>query len=126
MNGRIILGVLLVIVLVAGAVGLGVSAYNMGLAQGMAVSGADKAPAAGVAPYPYPFFGGPFWFRPFGWGFGFLGLLFPLFFFFLIFALLRGIFWGGHRGWRRGPWMDQQTVPPAVEEWHRKMHEPKG
>lgn len=126
MNGRIILGILLVIVLVAGAVGLGVSAYNMGVAQGMAVSGTDKPPAAGVAPYPYPFFGGPFWFRPFGWGFGFFGFLFPLFFFFLIFALLRGIFWGGHRGWRRGPWMDQQTVPPAVEEWHRKMHEPKG
>ena len=54
MNGRIILGILLVIVLVAGAVGLGVSAYNMGVAQGMAVSGADKAPAAGVVPYPQP------------------------------------------------------------------------
>ncbi len=123
MNGRIVWGILLVLLLIVGAVVLGTSAYNRGLAQGMAVSGADKAPASGTVPYPY--FPGPFFWRPFGWGFGFLGFLFPLFFIFLIFALVRGLFWGGYRGWRRGPWMESGTIPPAVEEWHRKMHEPK-
>ncbi len=123
MNGRFVFGLLLAIVLIVGAVGIGVYAYNAGVAQGMAGGGNLVAPATGTAPYPY--FGGPFFYRPFGWGFGFLGCLFPLLFFFLIFGLLRGIFWGGHWGWRHHRhWdRDEHDVPPMVAEWHRKMHE---
>jgi len=124
MYGRIVLAVLLAIVLIVGAAGLGVYAYNVGLAQGMADTGRPAAPATGVAPYPYY---GAFFFHPFGWGFGFLGCLFPLLFFFLIFGLLRAVIWGPrwgwhhHRHWERG----EHGVPPMVEEWHRKMHEPQ-
>ncbi|MDE3091146.1 MAG: hypothetical protein KGJ80_17360 [Chloroflexota bacterium] len=120
MNGRFVLGVLLAVVLIVGAVGVGVYAYNAGVAQGMIESGKVVAPATGVAPYPY--YGGPFSFHPFGWGFGFLGCLFPLLFFFLFFGLMRAIFWGGRWGWRHHRhW--ENGAPPMVEEWHRKMHE---
>ncbi|MCA1553965.1 MAG: hypothetical protein LC737_06265 [Chloroflexi bacterium] len=108
--GRIVFA-LLVIVL---AVGIGVSVYNAGVAQGLAESGKIVAPATGV-----PYVGVPFFFRPWGFGFGLFGWLFPLLFFFLIFGLLRGLFWrgrwGGHRHWESG-------LPPAFDEWHRREH----
>lgn len=124
MNGRVLIGVLLAIVLIVGAVCLGAYAYNVGVTAGLAQSGALQAPATGTAPYARPFYG-PFFFRPFGWGFGILGLLFPLFFLFLIFGLLRAFIWGPrwrmhhHRYWAA----DERGVPPAVEEWHKRMHE---
>jgi hypothetical protein len=126
MNGRFVLGVLLAIVLIGGAVGIGAMAYSAGVTQGMVDSGKAVAPAAGAAPYGNPFYG-PFFFRPFGWGFGFLSCLFPLLFFFIIFSLLRGIFWGGRWGWRHHRHWDQgeHGIPPMVEEWHRKMHDPQ-
>lgn len=128
MNGRAILIGLLVLVLIAGAAGVGVYAYNVGVAQGRVDSG--KVTVVEGGPYPYPY-GGPFFFhRPF-FGFGFLGCLFPLLFFFLVFALLRGIFWRGPWGWGRGwgwgghpghgPW-GKGNVPPMFEEWHRHAH----
>jgi hypothetical protein len=124
MNGRFVLGILLAIVLIVGAVGIGVYAYNVGIAQGMADTGKLTAPATGVAPYPYY---APFFFRPFGWGFGFLGCLFPLLFFFLIFGLIRAMIWGPRWGWRHHRHWDgdERGIPPMVEEWHHKMHEPK-
>ncbi len=128
MNGRIFLRIVLVLVLIAVLVGLGTYVYDAGVAQGLATSGKAVVPDGGTAPYPYyaPFY------RPWGFGFGIFGLIFPLLFIFLIFGLLRGIFfggwrgrqgWGGPRGERgeRGEW--PHDVPPAVEEWHRKMHE---
>ncbi|MGH2592750.1 MAG: hypothetical protein ACRDGG_04495 [Anaerolineae bacterium] len=121
MNGRIVLGVVLVLVLIAGAVGIGTYVYNAGVAQGLAESGKLVAPESGAVPYPYY---GPFY-RPFGFGFGFLGLLFPLLFLFLVFGLLRRLFWRG--GWGgggpRGNW--EKGVPPMFEEWHRRAHEPQ-
>ncbi len=121
MDGRFLVRVLLALVLIAGAVGIGVYVYNAGVAQGMADSGKLVAPAQGSAPYPY--YGGPFFFRPWGFGFGFLGLLFPLLFFFLFFALLRGLLWGGRWGRYRRHW--EGDVPPMFEEWHRRAHEPQ-
>ncbi len=121
MDGRILARVLLTLVLIAGAVGVGVYVYNAGVAQGMADSGKLVAPAPGSVPYPY--YGGPFFFRPWGFGFGFLGLLFPLLFFFLLFALLRGLWWGGRWGRYRRHW--EGDVPPMFEEWHRRAHEPQ-
>jgi hypothetical protein len=120
MNGRFVLGILLVLVLLAGLVGIGVYAYNVGVTQGLAQSGKLVAPVTGVA--PYPFYGRPFFFHPFGFGFGFLGCLFPLLFFFLVFSLFRGFWWRGHMGWSgaHGRWGN--GVPPRFEEWHRQAH----
>ena len=121
MNGRIVLRVLFALVLIVAAVGAGVYVYNLGVAQGLADSGKLVAPVPGGVPYPY--YGGPFLFRPLGFGFGFLGCVFPLLFLLLFFGMLRGIVWrgrwalGGHHGhWDKG-------APPMFEEWHRKMHE---
>ena len=123
MYGRIVLGVLIALLLIAGAVGIGVYAYNFGVAQGMADSGKLVAPAAGAVPSPYLY--RPFGFHSFGFGFGFLGCLVPLFFFFLLFGLCRAFIWRGRWGWggmHHRHW-DGNTPPPMVEEWHRKMHE---
>ena len=129
MNGRFVLGILLAIVLIGGAIGIGAMAYSAGVNQGMVETGKVVAPAAGAAPYSYPLYG-PSFFHPFGWGFGFLSCLFPLLFFFVVFSMLRMIFWGGRWGWRHnrhwGHWdQDAHGVPPMVEEWHRKMHDPQ-
>src|SRR5256885_3515432 len=71
----------------------GVFAYQLALSQGLATT-----IPAGAAPVAY--YGYPHW----GFGFGFLGLLFPLFFLFLIFGALRAAMWGGRGGYggRRG------------------------
>jgi hypothetical protein len=122
MNRKIILGLLLALVLVAGAISLGVYAYNLGVAHGLAESAklSDLPPGAEMRPYPY-YYGGPFWHpRPFG----FFGCFGPLLFLFLIFVLFRGLWWGGRwgygPGWKHGHW--DGSVPPAFEEWHRRAH----
>ncbi len=117
MNGRIVVRILLVLVLIAAALGIGVYVYNAGFAQGLVESGKLVAPAAGAVPYFY----GPWFYRPFGFGFGLLGCLFPLLFFLLFFGLLRGFFWRGGWGGPRGYW--GRGVPPMFEEWHRQAHE---
>jgi hypothetical protein len=121
MYGRIVIGVLIALVLIIGAVGIGMYAYNWGVAQGLADSGKLVPPVASTAPHPY--FYRPWGLHPFGFGFGFLGCLFPLLFFFLLFGLCRAFIWRGHwGGWRHRHW-DGKNIPPMVEEWHRKMHE---
>ena len=119
MNGRIILTVLLVLALVAVVAGIGISAYNAGVAQGMVDSGRVTVPAPGAAPYPYY---GPFFYRPFGFGFGLFWCLIPLFFLFLFFGLGRGLFWRRGWGWRGGYEHPDEGVPPRFEEWHRQAH----
>ena len=61
MNGRTILIGLLVLVLLAGAAGVGVYAYNAGVAQGLVQGG--KVTVVEGGPGPYPYYGGPFLFR---------------------------------------------------------------
>jgi hypothetical protein len=125
MNARTLFRGLLVVVLVLATVGIGVSLYQAGLAQGVAQSAVVAAqapnavPAPNVAPYPYYGYYGPYA-HPWGFGFPFLGFLFPLFFLFLFFLLLRGLFWGGRWG-HRGDW--DGRVPTRFEEWHRRLHE---
>jgi hypothetical protein len=122
-NRRIIFGVLLALVLIAGAVSLGTYVYNAGVAQGLVESGklTDLPPGAEAKLYPY--YGGPFGYhRPFG--FGFFGCLGPLLFFLLFFGLFRWLWWGGPWGWGRG-WKhgyEGRGVPPMFEEWHRQAH----
>ncbi len=125
MNGRIVLRVLFVLVVLAAVAGVGVYAYNIGVAQGLAGNAGLAAPAPGVTPHLY--YGRPFFFGPFG--FGFAGCFFPLLLILLGVLLLRGLFWRGRWGhgyWGHGPhghW--EQGVPPMFEEWHRKAHEPQ-
>lgn len=120
MNGRIALGILLVLVVIAGLIGVGVYSYGIGVNQGLASSGNLVAPVGGLA--PYPFYARPFYFHPFGFGFGFLGCLFPLLFFFLFFGLMRAFWWQGHMGYGgpQGRWGNH--VPSRFEEWHRRAH----
>jgi hypothetical protein len=132
MNGRALARVLLIIVLVAGAVGLGAVVYNAGVSAGLAAhSDVVINPGAypGVGPVgPYVGYG---W--GYGHGFGFFGFLGTLFFIFVIFALLRAAFgrgrgWGPGRGWdhsdHQGPRDRWRGDPWAsrVREIHDELH----
>ena len=136
MNGRSVARLVLALVIIFGAVFLGVGAYNAGVSQGLAQAGqVVVSPGA----YPVgPYIGGYGWGHGFGFGiFGFLG---TLFFIFLIFALLRaafgghrGRYWGGRGGWGgpggpgswggpddprgRSPW--EARAREVHDEWHR-------
>jgi hypothetical protein len=130
-GGRVLLGVLIALVLVGLVAGAGWYGYNVGVTQGIA-TGDRIAPAAGgtqVAPVvpPYGFYPPFGFYRPFGFGFGFLGCLFPLLFFFLIFALFRFAIFGPRwrRGWYgRGGWDPSKgDIPQQVKDLHQKLHE---
>jgi hypothetical protein len=135
---RIVVALVLLVVLAAGAVGLGLTAYNAGVTQGLAQSGKLTVPPAGAMPYPYA---GPFFrYGFFGPGLGLFNCLFVLLGLFLIFALMRGLMfvvfgprhWGGQRGAfgpgsRGGPWgwhrpWGEKGYPPMFDEWHRQAH----
>jgi hypothetical protein len=102
MNGLRVIAVT-VIALVVGAF-----AYQFGLSQGLATT--IPAGAAPVAYYAYPHM---------GFGFGFLGLLFPLLFLFLIFGALRAAMWGGRGGYGGRGWGNGRQ---RIEELHRELH----
>jgi hypothetical protein len=111
MNGRFALGTLLFVLIAATIVG--VVSYNAGVSHGLATAPAAAAapPAAAAAPYVY--------YRPWGWGWGF-GPLFLLVFWFLMFGVFRGLFWGGmYRRCAYGPdWRMR-----GFDEWHHRAHE---
>ena len=126
MSGRTIARVLLAIVVVGAAIGLGVTAYDAGVSAGLAQNGTvTVAPGYPVGPYLGYGWG-------FGHGFGFFGFFGGLLFLFLLFGLIRAAFGGGHRrGWNgggpgwsggwRGPdgrtWEDRARQ--VHDEWHR-------
>jgi hypothetical protein len=89
---------------------VGVYAYNLGWAQGLAQGGAAVAAPGTVPLFPM--------YRPWGWGFGFFPF-FPFFFILFWFFILRGLFW--RRYWW-GPRWDERGVPVAFDEWHRRAH----
>jgi len=99
----------LIVTLVIAAI-VGIGAYQLGVAQGLAGAGGATA-VAPAAYYYHPFF------------FGGFGFLFPLLFIFLIFFLIRGAFWGGwgrrYGGWGRYGYGDPRD---RLEEWHKQMH----
>jgi hypothetical protein len=120
--------VLIVVALIAGGAALGWTTYNAGLARGASQVAGSAAVPQGGPPF-VPFYGyGPYGFHPFGLGFGFLGCLVPLFFFFLIFSLIRLVFWGrmgwrGPMGWgHHGPGELHGRWRDMAEEWHRQAH----
>lgn len=97
MNGRAIVRFLIGLIAVGLLIGIGVEIYQSGVQQGIL----DAGRVPGGAAVPYVGYG----YHP-GFGFGFLGFLFPLLFIFLIFGLLRAAFWGGRgrRGWGGHGW----------------------
>ena len=119
------------LLLIAGALGLGAAAYNLGLARGAVM--AQTLPAAdGTVRLAGPahFMGAwHFGFAPFGFFitlilaflfFGFLGRLF-------FHGMMRGpAHWGGRRAWggpMGGPSHWEGGVPAHIAEMHRKLHE---
>lgn len=127
MNGsfKVFAGVMLVLFLLAAVVfGVGLPAYQFGVAQGLADSGKIVVPAGGVpAPYVY---GPGMHFGRFGWGFQPLGCLVPVIGLFIFFGVMRMLFWRGPRMWhmRHGHW-GGEGVPPVFAEWHRRAHDEK-
>ena len=113
---------LAVLLMFAIAAGVGVFTFNLGVAQGVAQSGAVvAAPAApGAATPPVVFYRPLYWHG--GWGFGFAPFL-GLFWVFLMFALIRRVFWGPrwHRRW--GYYGDRYGYYDRdLDEWHRRAH----
>ena len=129
MNGRSFASFLFSLIVVGILVGIGAGIYQAGVTQGVIDAGRFPAGAAvPVAGYGGGYHDG-----------GFLGLLFPLLFLFLVFGVLRSAFsrgrgWGhghdyGHgferHGWDKGPgpgWDREGTIA----EMHRRMHEADG
>lgn len=131
MRGRIWLGILAALVLLGLVAGVGALAYNAGVAQGMWLGSTTTATAPEGTTVPLAPYYAPWMFhRPFGFGFGMLACLIPVFFVFALFALMRFMFgaprW--HRGWggpgMYGKWNPSDgNFPSHVVEWHRKLHE---
>jgi hypothetical protein len=125
MDGKIGFRILAGLVLIAAIAGIAYFAFQAGVAQGSPVT--IEVPPDGSAPYgPY---GYPMRFHhPFGFGFGCLGLLIPVFLIFLALKAFRFMFWGargwGHHGHGYGPWgMRGEGGPPQFfEDWHKRAH----
>jgi hypothetical protein len=131
MNGRAIVRFVLALIAVGLLIGVGVEIYQSGVQQGIVDAG--RVPAGAAVPYV------GYGYHP-GFGFGFLGFLFPLLFIFLIFGLVRAAFWGGrgHRGWGGrgwggygygpgGPGSDpsgwQAERDRRIAEMHQRLHD---
>ena len=126
MNGRTIAQILLILVLAGGAIALGTTAYDAGVAAGLAQNGNITVTPAGYPVGPYAGWG---W--GVGHGFGFFGFLGGLLFLFLLIGLIRAAFGGGRgwgprhgHGWSNG-WRDERgrtfedRAREAHDAWHR-------
>ena len=118
MDGRAVFRILAALVLIAAIAGIGIFAYNAGVATHIQV------PANPARQVPYPYYGWGFW-HPFG----FFGCFGPLIALFLVFVALRAltfVFWGPrwhmHRRWWRHGWDEEAGVPPVFKEWHDRAH----
>ena len=134
MNKSIVWRIILVVILAAAIIGFAAFAYNAGVSQGMAVN--VQTTTGQPVPAPVPYYGYWHW-GPWFPGFGILACLVPLFFFFLFFVLLRGIFfWGGPRRWGymhhggMGPMGEKsewrEHIHSTFNEWHDQAHSETG
>ncbi len=132
MNGRSIASFLFGLLVLAILVSAGAGIYQAGVTQG--VIDAGRFPAGGTVPVAGNGWQGP----------GIFGLLFGIFFLFLIFGLLRAAFsrgrgWGHHGygygygpGWGKGSgpeggpesWREERDR--RMSELHRRLHEADG
>jgi hypothetical protein len=137
---RIIAAIVLIAVLALGGGLIASTAYQAGL--NTAVTTATGSGAA-VAPVVVPAYGYGYGYglHPFGFGFGIFGFLGTLLFLFIVFGLIRAIFWRGgygrHGGWGRGGWGGpggpggpdgsgrshwETKANETFEDWHRRAH----
>jgi len=131
MFGRGFFGVLAVIVMVAVLAGIGITAYNAGVSEGVAEA-ARAAQAAGDTPaVVFPPYAGLHYGHGWGGGFGFFGIIFWILGFFLIVGLLRAAFgwgrWGGggQGGPGRGGWNRDERIAEMHRELHRRDDQPQ-
>jgi hypothetical protein len=135
---RVIAAILLVGVLAVGGGLIATTAYQAGLST--AVTTASGATGTVVAPVVVPAYGYGYGWHPFGFGFGLFGFLGTLFFLFIVFGLIRAIFWrGGHGrrgGWGPGGWYGpgdpggagrgrspwESRAHETFDDWHRDAH----
>jgi hypothetical protein len=111
------MGIVVLLLVIVGAIAIGVGAYNAGVHQGLEEAGRAGEVVRVIGPgYGYGYGHG---FFPFGL------FLFPLFLIGIVF-LVRGLFWRrhwdgpDHGHWGPGSW---KGGPPRFEEWHRRQHE---
>ena len=127
---RFIAAILLVAVLAVGGGIIATTAYQAGVNTAVTTTGTGGTV---VAPVVVPGYG--YGWHPFGWGFGFFGLLATLFFVFIVFALIRAIFWRGGPGGRGGPGRRGWGGPDGsghspwayrahdtFDDWHKRAH----
>jgi hypothetical protein len=142
---NLFIGLLVVAALVVGGGIIAQTAYQAGLSTAVTTAAAS-APAGTVvtpvAPVPYPYYYGG-WGWGWGHGFPFLGFIGFFLFLFLIFGLMRAIFWrgrwggpGGRSGWGgpggygygpggTGKWGDHDhraRFQEAFDDMHRQSH----
>ncbi len=135
---RIIPAILLVAVLAIGGGLIATSAYQAGLDT--AITTVAGSGGTVVTPVVVPAYG--YGWHPFGIGFGIFGFLATLFFLFIVFGLIRAIFFRGgpsrHGGWGPGgggrggpggpggyghghsPW--ETRAHETFDGWHRRAH----
>jgi hypothetical protein len=115
--------VLFALVLLAVAFVVGATAYNYGVAQGVAHATQVSAGGADVQPWvgPHVWYGGPLGWGTWGPGFAFFGLLRLVLFVGLIALFVRWI--TRSRGHRRG-WAESD--PENFEAQHRRAHQETG
>ena len=127
MNGRTFARILLAIVLIGGAIGIGVTSYNAGVTAGLVQSGHAVVMADGYAVAPGTAYIGYGW--GFGHGGGFFGFLGGLLFLFILIGLIRAAFGGPRRGWGGpggprgwgGEW-HRDAWEQRVKETHDALH----
>jgi hypothetical protein len=120
MDGRTILRAIAVLALVSLGIAVGVGVYNAGVTAGFAEAARQAATSGGTVPtYPWAY-GAPYVHGPFGYGFGFGGILFGLLAVLLVIGLVRAAF-GGRRWGGPGPrgWGERHD---RIEAWHRELH----
>ena len=108
MNGRTILNLVLGALVVLVLAGIGIGIYNAGVSQGIAQAATLPEGTTVVAPVGYGYgYGHPGFF-----GFGFLWILFPIFFILLFVGIARAAFGGGRR-WGGPGWGPVATARTA-------------
>jgi hypothetical protein len=120
--GRFLAVTLVVLVLA----GIGIGVYNAGVSQGIAEAARAAQAAGNDAAVVVPPYAGPYGYG-WGWhggGFGFFGILFGIFFLFLLFGLVRAAFgWGRwNGGGRGGPGGWGGGREERIAEYHRELH----
>ena len=121
MNRRTWLFVISGLVLIGAGILIATSAYDYGVAQGVAHATQISGGGADVGPWvgPHLWYGGPLGWAPFGFGFAFFGLLRLVLFVGLIVLVVRWLSHAGRGRWRDWSEADRQTF----EERHRRAHQ---